>query len=78
MVGQLGDGQTLAAQGSMTDRGIRIPLNFYHLAVFHMGDDTAASMATPTSCSDFFNPFHHFSSFSITEMATFFLLSSAL
>src|SRR5512136_724117 len=45
MISHLGNGQSLAAQGSVADGGIRVPLHFDYPAVFDVGDNTAASVA---------------------------------
>ena len=59
MVGQLQDGHALGAHGSLGDRGIRIPLHLYRLAVLHVNDHAAGPMTTTTMGFDLFY-FCHF------------------
>jgi hypothetical protein len=58
MISELGDGQSLRAQGTVVDRPIRITFHLYDLAVLHMGDDAASSMTASANggyLPDFFH-----------------------
>ena len=70
VISELGNGKPLAAQGTVTDRGIRIPFHLDHFAVHHMGDDPASPVAAPAGRSNFFEFTHCMPPYASTISAT--------